>query len=57
MEQQTADFFARLDLARVRQELVDLERLTAEDSVPADFVDLGEVSEFNPLVMDGECSA
>ena len=47
----------QLDLARVRQELVDLEQLTPQDSVPADFVDLGEVSEFNPLVMDGECSA
>ncbi len=56
-DESAPDFFARLDLARVRQELVDLERLTPEDSVPADFVDLGEVSEFNPLVMDGECSA
>jgi len=51
------DFFARVDVARVKAELADLEKLTAEDSVPADFVDLGEVSEFNPLVMEGECSA
>jgi sulfite reductase beta subunit-like hemoprotein len=51
------EFFVRLDVARVRQELADLEQLTPEDSLPADFVDLGEVSEFNPLVMDGECSA
>jgi sulfite reductase (NADPH) hemoprotein beta-component len=56
-DESAPDFFARLDLARVRQELVDLERLTSQDSMPADFVDLGEVSEFNPLVMDGECSA
>jgi sulfite reductase beta subunit-like hemoprotein len=56
-DESAPDFFARLDLARVRQELVDLERLTPQDSAPADFVDLGEVSEFNPLVMDGECSA
>jgi len=51
------DFFARLDVARVKRELADLEQLTPEDSLPADFVDLGEVSEFNPLVMEGECSA
>ena len=51
------DFFARVDVARCKQELADLERLTKEDSLPADYVDLGEVSEFNPLVMDGECSA
>ena len=51
------DFFVRYDLARVREELLDLEQMTQEDSTPADFVDLGEVSEFNPLVMDGECSA
>jgi sulfite reductase (NADPH) hemoprotein beta-component len=56
-DESAPDFFARFDLARVREELVDLERLTAQDSVPADYVDLGEVSEFNPLVMDGECSA
>jgi sulfite reductase beta subunit-like hemoprotein len=51
------EFFARLDVARVKEALADLEQLTPEDSLPADFVDLGEVSEFNPLVMDGECSA
>src|SRR5205823_11284647 len=43
------EFFVRLDVARVKQELADLEQLTAEDSLPADYVDLGEVSEFNPL--------
>jgi len=51
------EFFARLDVARVKEALADLEQLMPEDSLPADFVDLGEVSEFNPLVMDGECSA
>jgi sulfite reductase beta subunit-like hemoprotein len=51
------DFFVRVDVARVKAELADLEKLTVEDSVSADFVDLGEVSEFNPLVMEGECSA
>ena len=56
-DESAPDFFARLDVARVKQELADLEQLTQEESLPADFVDLGEVSEFNPLVMDGECSA
>jgi sulfite reductase beta subunit-like hemoprotein len=51
------EFFARLETARVKDVLQDLEQLTAEDAVSADFIDLGEVSEFNPLVMEGECSA
>ena len=42
---------------RVRLTLADLERLTAADAVPADFVDLAESAEFAPEVMDGECSA
>jgi sulfite reductase (NADPH) hemoprotein beta-component len=50
-------FFARVDLDTVKRSLADLERLSAEDVQAADFVDLGEVSAFNPLVMDGECSA
>ena len=51
------EFFVRLETARVKDVLQDLEQLTAEDAVSADFIDLGEVSEFNPLVMEGECSA
>lgn len=50
-------FFARVDLARVKTLLADLEQLTAEDALPADFVDLGEDVEFAPEVMAGECSA
>src|SRR5262249_7008658 len=52
-----AAFFPPPEPARVKDELHDLEQLTKEDAVDADFVDLGEVSEFNPLVMEGECSA
>jgi hypothetical protein len=37
--------------------LADLERLNEQEATAADFIDLGELSEFNPLVMDGECSA
>jgi sulfite reductase (NADPH) hemoprotein beta-component len=50
-------FFARVDLQTVKPVLADLERLSPEDLRDADLVDLGEVSPFNPLVMDGECSA
>ena len=51
------DYFARVDLEAVRDALVGLDVLTPEQAVPADFVDLGEAGEFNPQVMDGECSA
>ncbi len=37
--------------------LADLETLTPEEAEPQDFIDLAEVSPFNPEVMDGECSA
>jgi sulfite reductase beta subunit-like hemoprotein len=50
-------FFTRLDLARAKALLADLESLTAEDATPTDFVDLGDADEFNPEVLDGECSA
>jgi len=50
-------FYARVDVARVKALLADLERLQPGDAVPADFVDLGEAEEFAPVVLDGECSA
>lgn len=50
-------FFADLEVDRVKHLLRDLESLTAEEAVPADFVDLGETEAFAPEVMDGECSA
>jgi sulfite reductase (NADPH) hemoprotein beta-component len=50
-------YFARVDVAVVKTALADLERLTEPETAPADFIDLGELSEFNPLVMEGECSA
>lgn len=49
-------FFARLDLARVKSQLADLEALAEAEATSSDFVDLGEAAEFNPEVMDGECS-
>jgi sulfite reductase beta subunit-like hemoprotein len=50
-------FFARVDLAPVKGALAGLEGLAGGEAQPADFVDLGEVSAFNPMVLDGECSA
>jgi sulfite reductase (NADPH) hemoprotein beta-component len=50
-------FFQRVDLARVTNELQDLQRFSLEDAVPVDFVDLAETAEFAPEVLDGECSA
>src|SRR5213078_607381 len=50
-------FYARVDVARVREEIADLERLQPGDALPADFVDLGEAEAFAPVVLDGECSA
>jgi len=50
-------FFRRVDLAAVKAVLGDLERLTPEEAEPQDFIDLAEVSAFNPEVMEGECSA
>jgi sulfite reductase beta subunit-like hemoprotein len=49
-------FFRRLDPAKVKSTLADLETLTPADAVPADFIDLGETQAFVPEVMDGECA-
>jgi sulfite reductase (NADPH) hemoprotein beta-component len=49
-------FFARVDLARVKASLADLEVFTEADAVPADYVDLGDAGDFNPEVLEGECS-
>jgi hypothetical protein len=52
-----AAFFRRVDPARIKGALADLERITDADALPLDYVDLGEEQEFAPVVMDGECSA
>jgi sulfite reductase (NADPH) hemoprotein beta-component len=51
------DFFRRVDVLTVAMELRDLQKLTEQDAVPLDYVDLAETSEFAPEVMEGECSA
>jgi sulfite reductase (NADPH) hemoprotein beta-component len=52
-----AAFFRRVDPARARELLLDLERLQPGDAQPADWVDLGEESEYRAEVLEGECSA
>src|SRR5438093_13650703 len=51
-----AQFYRRADVARVKETLADLERITEADAQPADFIDLAEEQEYAPEVMDGECS-
>ena len=50
-------FFHRVDVARARAAVADLEQLTPDAVVPQDFIDPGEDHAFTPEVMDGECSA
>jgi sulfite reductase beta subunit-like hemoprotein len=50
-------FFRRVDLARVKATVADLEQVRAEETTPADFIDLGEDGAFEVTTMEGECSA
>jgi sulfite reductase (NADPH) hemoprotein beta-component len=50
-------FFRRVEVAAVKATLADLEQITPDGAQPQDFIDLAEVSPFNPEVMEGECSA
>jgi sulfite reductase (NADPH) hemoprotein beta-component len=50
-------FFRRVEVARVKQALADLETLRAHEATPTDFVDLGDDGEFKVEAMEGECSA
>ena len=50
-------FFRRVDLARVKALLGDLEQLTAEKATPGDFQDIGEDAAFEVTTLEGECSA
>ena len=52
-----ATFFRRVDLARVKAVLSDLEQMTPETTTADDFVDLAETAEFKPEIQEGECSA
>ncbi len=56
-DERAVDFFARIDVPRVRAELADLERVTLDDLRPEDLVDIGDAAAFAPEVLEGECSA
>ena len=56
-DESAPEFFQRVSVDRVRLKLADLERLTKEDAVPTDYVDLAEAAEFAPEVMEGECAS
>jgi sulfite reductase (NADPH) hemoprotein beta-component len=50
-------FFRRVDVARVKGVLSDLEQMTPTTTTTDDFVDLAETAEFKPEIQEGECSA
>ena len=49
-------FFRRVEAAKVKTLLADLETMTPADAVPQDFIDLAEDREFVPEIMEGECA-
>jgi sulfite reductase beta subunit-like hemoprotein len=51
------EFFSRIDIGVVKATLRDLEALQPGDAAPEDFIDLGELHQFAPEVLEGECSA
>ncbi len=56
-EERAADFFRRMTTEDAKRVLGDLEGLTLTDVKPEDYIDLDQTGDFNPEVMDGECSA
>jgi sulfite reductase (NADPH) hemoprotein beta-component len=56
-DERAADFFRRMTIEEAKRVLGDLEGMTVTDAKPEDYVDLDQTGEFNPEVMDGECSA
>jgi len=50
-------FYRRIQPSVVTERLKDLAELNANATSPDDFIDLGESQAFDPVVMDGECSA
>ena len=49
-------FFRRVEAAKVKTLLADLETMTEADTLPQDYIDLGEDREFVPEIMEGECA-
>jgi len=50
-------FFRRIAPAVASERLADLADIRADEATTDDFIDLGESQAFDPVVMDGECSA
>ena len=48
-------FFRRVDVARVKSLLSDLETLTAASASDTDYIDLAETTMFRPQTSEGEC--
>ncbi len=56
-EQETmTTFLGRVDIAVVKKELADLEKLDKSNAQPEDFIDLGETAAFAPITSEGECA-
>jgi sulfite reductase (NADPH) hemoprotein beta-component len=49
-------FFRRIEVARVRTLLADLETLTSASATVEDYIDLAETTAFRPETMEGECA-
>ena len=49
-------FFRRLEVARVKALLADLETLTSQSASETDYIDLAETTAFRPETTDGECA-
>jgi sulfite reductase (NADPH) hemoprotein beta-component len=49
-------FFRRVDVARIKSLLADLESITTATAGPDDYVDLAETTPFRPHTTDGECA-
>jgi sulfite reductase beta subunit-like hemoprotein len=50
-------FYRRIQPSIAAERLKDLVELNADATMADDFIDLGESQAFDPVVMDGECSA
>ncbi len=50
-------FFARVETAKARAAIADLEQIALDHATAEDFIDPGEDQAFVPDVQDGECSA
>ena len=50
------EFFRRIEVARVKSLLADLETMTSATATPEDYIDLAETTAFRPETMEGECA-